>query len=75
MTATAQPLYDLATALALSHGTDEKVAYESVRVINALLSDQVLRAIGDRTSLAPGDVRDHLLAMATFATQGKGEAR
>lgn len=62
-------IYTLAKLLGESYGEADPRSYEAVRVVNALLNDDVLRAIAHRTSLDTDDVVRHLEAMARLATK------
>lgn len=58
------PIFALAEALAHTYGEHDPRSIEAVRVVNALLSDEVLAAIASRTHLDTDAIVEHLVAMA-----------
>lgn len=63
------PIYVLATMLGESYGEHDPRSIEAVKVVHALLSDEVLAAIVSRTHFDTVTVQEHLVAMARLVTK------
>lgn len=63
------PVYDLARLLGESYGEADPRSIEAVKVVHALLGDEVLTAIASKTHLDTATVQECLVAMARLATK------